>query len=156
MKHCSFEISHEVIIASNKFSNIKLQDTIKKPKIKLIFWNLLDLFPEGHKFLTLDYLCLLTDILKFLWVQKFKGISSEARQRAGAVFNQRWATHSAAAPTSSRWYTTLQAHGLQEAVLRIVIKKLRGAGELGVDPGGVGGYDQNVLCEILEELINRF
>lgn len=64
--------------------------------------------------------------------------------------------HSAAAPTSSPWYKMLQAHGLQKAVLKRVIKKLRGAAELGVDPGGVRGYDQNVLCEILKELINCF
>lgn len=153
MKNYSFEISHEVIIASNKFSNIKLQDTNKKPKIKLTFWNLLDLFSERHKFLTLDYLCLLTYILKFFWVQKFKGISSEACQRASTVFNQHSA---AAAPTSSPWYKMLQGHRLQTAVLKSVIKKLRGSGELGVDPGGVSEYDQNVRCEILKELINCF
>lgn len=50
----------------------------------------------------------------------------------------------------------LQAYRLQKAVLKRVIKKLRGAGELGVDPGGVRGYDQNVLCEILKQLINHF
>lgn len=64
--------------------------------------------------------------------------------------------HSAAAPTSSPWYKMLQGHRLQTAVLKSVIKKLRGSGELGVDPGGVSEYDQNVLCKILKELINCF
>lgn len=50
----------------------------------------------------------------------------------------------------------LQGHRLLMAVLKSVIKKLRGSGELGVDPGGVSEYDQNVLCEILKELINCF
>lgn len=37
-----------------------------------------------------------------------------------------------------------------------MIKKLRGAGELGGNLGGIQGYDQNSLFEILKELINHF
>lgn len=50
----------------------------------------------------------------------------------------------------------LQAHGLEKALLKGVIKKLRGAAELGVDLEGIRRCDQNAMCEILKKLISHF
>lgn len=50
----------------------------------------------------------------------------------------------------------LQAHGLEKALLKGVIKKLREAAELGVDLEGIRRCNQNAMCEILKKLISHF